>query len=70
MASDMVRSPITPKGIWIYGFALGLLVVVIRIWGGQPEGVMYAILLGNALSPQIDKLIRPRVYGTIKKSKK
>jgi electron transport complex protein RnfD len=70
MASDMVGSPITPKGIWIYGFAIGLLVVVIRIWGGQPEGVMYAILLGNALSPQIDKLIRPRVYGTIKKSKK
>ena len=70
MASDMVGSPITPKGIWIYGFAIGLLVVIIRIWGGQPEGVMYAILLGNALSPQIDKLIRPRVYGTNKKSKK
>jgi electron transport complex protein RnfD len=39
-------------------------VVVIRVWGGLPEGVMYAILLGNALAPQIDKMIRPRVYGT------
>jgi len=44
-----------------------VLVVVIRVWGGMPEGVMYAILLGNALSPHIDNLIRPRVYGTIKR---
>ena len=66
MASDMVGSPITPLGIVIYGVLIGTLVVVIRIWGGLPEGVMYAILLGNALSPQIDNLIRPRVYGTKK----
>ena len=66
MASDMVASPITPLGIWIYGGLIGLLVVVIRIWGGLPEGVMYAILLGNAVSPHIDNAIRPRVYGTSK----
>ncbi|MEJ2004026.1 MAG: RnfABCDGE type electron transport complex subunit D [Cyclobacteriaceae bacterium] len=66
MASDMVGSPITTPGIIIYGVFIGVLVVVIRIWGGLPEGVMYAILLGNAISPQIDKLIRPRVYGTKK----
>jgi electron transport complex protein RnfD len=41
-----------------------VLVVVIRTWGGMPEGVMYAILLGNALTPHIDQWIRPRVYGT------
>lgn len=64
MATDMVGSPITPLGVVIYGVFIGLLVVVIRIWGGLPEGVMYAILLGNALSPHIDRLIRPRVYGT------
>lgn len=64
MATDMVGSPITPLGVVIYGIFIGLLVVVIRIWGGLPEGVMYAILLGNALSPHIDRLIRPRVYGT------
>ena len=66
MATDMVASPITPLGVVIYGFLIGLLVVVIRIWGGLPEGVMYAILLANAISPHIDKLIKPRVYGTSK----
>jgi len=66
MATDMVASPLTPLGVWIYGIIIGLLVVVIRLWGGLPEGVMYAILLGNALSPHIDNMIRPRVYGTIK----
>lgn len=66
MASDMVGSPITPWGVVVYGAVIGILVVVIRIWGGLPEGVMYAILLGNAVSPHIDKAIRPRVYGTIK----
>ena len=69
MATDMVGSPITPLGVWIYGSVIGFLVIVIRIWGGLPEGVMYAILLGNALSPHIDKAIRPRVYGTSKKRK-
>jgi electron transport complex protein RnfD len=71
MATDMVSSPITPLGVWIYGAVIGILVVIIRIWGGLPEGVMYAILLGNAVSPHIDNMIRPRVYGTsirIKKS--
>ena len=57
----------TPLGVWIYGALIGLLVIVIRIWGGLPEGVMYAILLANALSPHIDKAVRPRVYGTGKK---
>jgi electron transport complex protein RnfD len=66
MATDMVGSPITPRGVVVYGAFIGLIVVVIRIWGGLPEGVMYAILLGNALTPHIDNLIRPRVYGTKK----
>ncbi|MFC4870930.1 RnfABCDGE type electron transport complex subunit D [Negadavirga shengliensis] len=64
MATDMVGSPITPRGVVVYGVFIGLLVVTIRIWGGLPEGVMYAILLGNALSPHIDNMIKPRVYGT------
>lgn len=70
MATDMVASPITPLGVVIYGILIGLLVVVIRIWGGLPEGVMYAILLANAISPHIDKMIQPRVYGTAKKTKR
>jgi electron transport complex protein RnfD len=64
MATDMVASPMTSLGCVVYGAFIGLLVVVIRTWGGMPEGVMYAILLGNAVSPHIDGLIRPRVYGT------
>ena len=66
MATDMVASPLTPAGVYVYGILIGLLVVVIRIWGGLPEGVMYAILLANAISPHIDNLIRIRVYGTLK----
>jgi electron transport complex protein RnfD len=66
MATDMVASPVTPAGVWVYGALIGLITVVIRIWGGLPEGVMYAILLANALSPHIDNMIRPRVYGTSK----
>ena len=64
MATDMVASPITPWGSVIYGMLIGALITVIRLWGGMPEGVMYAILLANAVSPHIDNLIRPRVYGT------
>ena len=64
MATDMVASPITNAGCWLYGFLIAILVVVIRFWGGMPEGVMYAILLANAASPHIDNLIRPRVFGT------
>ncbi len=64
MATDMVASPITRRGVVLYGVLIGALVVVIRLWGGMPEGVMYAILLGNAASPHIDNLVRPRVFGT------
>lgn len=64
MATDMVASPITNVGCWVYGLLIGLLVVVIRFWGGMPEGVMYAILLANAFSPHIDGLLQPRVFGT------
>jgi len=70
MATDMVASPITPLGAVVYGVIIGLLVIIIRIWGGLPEGVMYAILLANAISPHIDNMIRPRVYGTSKSLKR
>lgn len=63
MASDMVGSPMTHLGIVIYGALIALLTLAIRIWGGMPEGVMYAILLGNAATPLIDLAIQPRVYG-------
>jgi electron transport complex protein RnfD len=68
MATDMVASPLTTKGVIVYGFIIGLITVVIRFWGGLPEGVMYAILIANAFSPHIERLIRSRVYGTNKKN--
>lgn len=63
MATDYVTSPLTTKGLWIYGFGIGFLVVMIRVWGGLPEGVMYAILLMNAGTPLINRFTRTRVYG-------
>ncbi|SEQ34612.1 electron transport complex protein RnfD [Hyunsoonleella jejuensis] len=69
MATDMVSSPITPLGLWIYGGIIGVLTIIIRIWGGLSEGVMYSILLANAISPHIDSIIKNRVYGTKRKIK-
>ncbi|MDP2469668.1 MAG: RnfABCDGE type electron transport complex subunit D [Candidatus Palauibacterales bacterium] len=63
MATDMVTSPVTPAGAWIFGAGIGLLVVLIRVWGGLPEGVMYAILFMNALVPFINRTTQPRVFG-------
>ncbi len=68
MATDMVASPMTNRGCILYGILIALLVVVIRLWGGMPEGVMYAILFANAVSPHIDNLVQPRVYGTSEES--
>jgi electron transport complex protein RnfD len=64
MATDMVTSPITNLGKWVFGVGIGILVVVIRVWGGLPEGVMYAILFMNALTPFINRATQPRVFGT------
>jgi electron transport complex protein RnfD len=63
MATDMVTSPVTPLGVWLFAIFIGAVTVVIRIWGGLPEGVMYAILLGNALTPLINLVTQPRIYG-------
>jgi H+/Na+-translocating ferredoxin:NAD+ oxidoreductase subunit D len=67
MATDPVTAPITNAGRWIFGAGIGLLVVVIRVWGGLPEGVMYAILLMNAFTPFINKATQPRVFGTVRR---
>ena len=64
MATDMVTAPVTNGGRWLFGAGIGVLVVIIRVWGGLPEGVMYAILLMNALVPFINKATQPRVFGT------
>jgi electron transport complex protein RnfD len=63
MATDMVASPVTPVGVWVYGALIGVVTVVIRLWGGLSEGIMYAILLANAFSPLISNITQPRRYG-------
>lgn len=69
MASDMTASPVTPVGVWVYGVLIGFLTVIIRLFGGLPEGVMYAILFGNAAAPLISAVTQPRVYGTSRRKK-
>ena len=64
MATDMVGSPMTNPGRIVYGVLIGVVVVAIRCFAGMPEGVMYAILIGNAATPHIDRLLPTRPYGT------
>ena len=66
MATDMVTSPVTPLGVWLFALLVGALTVVIRLWGGLPEGIMYAILMGNGVAPVLNLFTQPRVYGTRK----
>lgn len=63
MATDPVTCPMTPVGRWIFGIGIGSLVILIRSWGGLPEGVMYAILLMNTLTPALNHVTQPRVFG-------
>jgi electron transport complex protein RnfD len=63
MATDMVTAPVTNTGRWIFGAGIGVVVMIIRVWGGLPEGVMFAILLMNALVPFINRVTQPRPFG-------
>ena len=63
MATDMATSPVTPRGMWVYGALIGVLTVVIRYYSGLPEGVMYAILIANAASPLIERITQPVPFG-------
>ena len=66
MATDMVTAPITLKGQIIFALGAGLITVLIRVLGGYPEGVCYSILLMNTLTPLIDRLVKPTVFGEVK----
>ena len=70
MATDMVTSPMTIRGKILFGFGIGVITVVIRLWGAYPEGVSFAILIMNALTPLINKAFKPQVFGVVKPSKK
>ena len=63
IATDYVTSPNTAAGRLVFGVGCGLLTWVIRSWGGYPEGVAFAVMLMNALTPVIDRYLKPRVYG-------
>lgn len=66
MATDPVTSPTTKNGRLIFGFGCGFLTIIIRIFSGLPEGVMYSILLMNAFTPLIDRYTIPKPFGTPK----
>jgi len=70
MATDMVTSPMTPKGMVIFGVGIGILVIIIRVWGAYPEGMSFAILIMNAFVPLINKYAKPKLYGEVKKNGK
>ena len=66
MATDYVTSPMTHKGQIIFASGIGLLIALIRMFGGYPEGTMYAILIMNVLTPLIDRVTHGKIYGEVK----
>lgn len=67
MATDYVSSPMNPKGMLIYGIGIGAITMIIRLWGAYPEGMSFAILIMNAVTPLINKYVKPRRFGVISK---
>ena len=68
MATDYVTSPMTKKGMIIYGVGIGFITVAIRLWGAYPEGVSFAILLMNAFTPLINNYTSPKRFGEVVKN--
>ncbi len=66
MATDYVTSPMSIKGMWVYGIGIGVITVLIRVFGAYPEGVSFAILIMNAFVPLINMYIKPKRFGEIK----
>ena len=69
MATDYTTTPYTPVGQIIFGIGCGVITVLIRVWGGYPEGCSYSILLMNIVTPLIDRITAPKRYGASKKRK-
>lgn len=66
MATDYSSSPVTPNGKILFGIGAGVLTALMRVKGGMPEGVSYAILLMNVASPLIERFTKPKVFGRVK----
>lgn len=69
MATDYVTSPMSHKGMLVYGVSIGLLTVVIRLFGAYPEGMSFAILIMNAFTPLINNYCKPKRFGEVAKKK-
>ena len=69
MATDYVTSPMSKKGMLIYGVCIGLLTVIIRLFGAYPEGMSFAILIMNAFAPLINTYCKPKRFGEVAKKK-
>jgi electron transport complex protein RnfD len=69
MATDMVSSPMNISGKWIYGIGIGLITIIIRMWGAYPEGVSFAILIMNAFVPLINNSFKPKRFGMVANKK-
>lgn len=63
MATDMVSSPMTPKGQIIYGIGIGIITISIRLFGAYPEGISFGILIMNAFTPLINTYVKPKRFG-------
>ena len=63
MATDYVSSPMLPRAMWIYGAGIGVLTVIIRVFGSYPEGVSFAILIMNAFVPILNRYMKPKRFG-------
>ena len=68
MATDYVTSPMVPTAMIIYGIGIGVITVVIRVFGAYPEGVSFAILIMNAFVPLMNSYIKPKRFGKVVKN--
>lgn len=69
MATDYSTSPMTNRGAIIFGVGIGMLTIIIRLWGAYPEGMSFAILIMNAIVPLINKYVKPSRFGAVKKGR-
>lgn len=65
MATDMVTSPMNPKAQIIFGAGIGILTILIRLWGAYPEGISFAILIMNAMVPLLNRYVKPKRFGEV-----
>ena len=69
MATDYVTSPMSKWGMVVYAVGIGVITVLIRVWGAYPEGISFAILIMNAVVPLLNKYMRPKRFGVVKPAK-